>query len=50
MRRLEQRNLSHLVANYFLHDDVVTNNQATNDAVQVISVIRKVLSYRRLPD
>jgi hypothetical protein len=30
---LVKRNLSHLVVQYFLHDDVVANNQAINDAV-----------------
>ena len=33
VHQLEERNLSHLVVQYFLHDDVVDNNQATNDAV-----------------
>ncbi len=33
VRQLEQRNLSHIVAQYFLHDDVVSNNEAINDAV-----------------
>eukprot|EP01047_Picozoa_sp_COSAG01_P036685 COSAG01_NODE_2875_length_6937_cov_2.860924_1_plen_432_part_00 len=33
VRQLEARNLSHLVVQYFLHDDVVANNQAINDAV-----------------
>ena len=33
VRQLQQRNLSHIVVQYFLHDDVVSNNQAINDAV-----------------
>ena len=37
MGELERRNLSSIVAMYFLHDDVVTNNQATGDAVEWLS-------------
>ena len=33
VRQLRRRNLTHVVASYFLHDDVVTVNQATMDAV-----------------
>lgn len=38
VKQLEGRNLSHIVAQFFLHDDVVTNNQAINDAVNWLKV------------
>ena len=33
VNQLEEHNFSHLVVQYFLHDDVVSNNEAINDAV-----------------